>query len=159
MSEPEKQSLYKCEYYDLDDEQFVTSWVWLKDHEVIPYIEKTASIFRPATKDEEDLYYEAYSDGYSMAALKEHEARYDGITFSVEFDENGNLITMNGKKMFQCAVCDRTLNFEENVASAGGMYLGAIRNENLWHVCYDCAQGRAEVEWIDQGWVWDENES
>lgn len=157
MSKSENRSLYKCEYYDLESEEFVTNWIWFSDDEVMPYVEKTAAIFRPATKDEENLYYEAYADGYSTAALKEHEARYDGITFRVEFDENGNLLTMNGKKMFQCAICDRTLDFEENVASAGGMYLGAVRNDTLWHICFDCAQGRTEVEWIEQGWVWDDD--
>ena len=157
MSEEEKVSLYRCEYFDSDNDEFIVSWMWLKEEEVAPYVDSLSAVFRQATKDEEDLYNEAYADGYSNAALKDFESKYDGITFRVEFDENGNLITMNGKKMFQCAVCDRTFDFEEFVASAGGMYLGAIRNENLWHICYDCAQGRAEVEWIEQGWVWDDD--
>lgn len=156
MDDEERRSLYRFQYYEPLDEEFYVEWVWLKDSEVLPYANETAAIFRAATQDEEDLYNEAYADGYSIAALTEYEAKYDGITFRVEVDKNGEL-DFTSKKMFQCAICDRHLDFEDSVASAGGMYLGAIRDEKLWHICYDCAQGRAEVEWIEQGWVWDDD--
>ncbi len=156
MHDREDRSLYRFEYYEPLDREFYVDWIWLKDEEVMPYANETAAIFRPATKDEEDLYNEAYTDGYSIAAMIEYEHKYDGISFRVEVGEDGNL-NLSGKKMFQCAICDRHLDFDTTVATTSGMYLGAIREEKLWHICYDCAQGRAEVEWIEQGWVWDDD--
>ena len=155
MEESEKRSLYRFEHYEsLDDEVYV-DWVWLKPDEVVPYVAEEETSFRIATKDEENLYNEAYADGYGIAALIEYEAAYDGITFRVDIDDGK--LDFTSKKMFQCAVCNRHLDFEENVACAGGMYLGALRDDKLWHICYDCAQGNAEVEWIEQGWVWDDD--
>lgn len=151
--------LYRVEYYEPLDESFYVNWVWLKNEEIEDYLsgyDESVSI-RKATQEESELYQEAYADGYGVAALMEFESQYDGITFRVEFDESGNLTNMQGRKMFQCAVCDRHQDFEEGVATAGGMYLGVVRDEKLWHLCYECAQGRAEVEWIEQGWVWDDD--
>lgn len=150
--------LYRTEYYEPFDENVYVQWVWLKDDEVEDYLSGSSSStkIRKATEAETELYNEAYADGYSVAALMEFESQYDGITFRVELDKDGKL-DMSGKKMFQCAVCDRHQDFDENIATAGGMYLGAIRDEKLWHICYDCAQGRAEVEWIEQGWIWDDD--
>ena len=148
--------LYRFEYYEPDDDFTYVDWVWLKLEEINDYKSGLNDVkFRPATKDEADLYDEAYADGYGVAALMEFESQYDGITFRVELDDEGNL-DMDGKKMFQCAVCDRHLDFDSEIATAEGMYLGAIRDDKLWHVCYDCAQGSAEVDWIVHGWVWDE---
>lgn len=155
----ETRALYRVEYYESLDEQFYVNWVWLKEEEIDDYLsgyDNPASM-RKATEEESDLYQEAYADGYGIAAMMEFESQYDGITFRVELDGDGKLTNMKGKKMFQCAVCDRHQDFEDNVATAGGMYLGAIRDEKLWHICYDCAQGTAEVEWIEQGWVWDDD--
>lgn len=151
-----RKSLYRFEHYEPLDGEVYVEWVWLTSDEIVPYAAEGETSFRSATRDEEDLYNEAYADGYSIAALIEYESQYDGITFRVEVDKSGDL-DFTSKKMFQCAVCDRHLDFEENVASAGGMYLGAVRDDKLWHLCYDCAQGRAEVEWIEQGWVWDDD--
>lgn len=152
----EGRSLYRFEYYEPDDDFTYVDWVWLKVDEINDYKSGLNDVkFRPATKDEADLYDEAYADGYGVAALMEFESQYDGITFRVELDDDGNL-DMDGKKMFQCAVCDRHLDFDNEIATAGGMYLGAIRDDKLWHVCYDCAQGSAEVDWISHGWIWNE---
>jgi len=150
--------LYRVEYYEPLDETFYVNWVWLKLEEMDDYLSEFSGSpkVRRATEEESDIYQEAYADGYSIAAYMEYQAQYDGITFRVEIGEDGKL-NMRSKKMFQCAVCDRHLDFEESVSSAGGMYLGAVRDDKLWHICYDCAQGRAEVEWIEQGWVWDDD--
>ncbi len=156
MEDSEKRFLYRFEHYEPLDGEVYVEWLWLKRDEIIPYAAEGETSFRIATKDEEDLYNEAYADGYSIAALIEYESQYDGITLRVELDKSGDL-DFTSKKMFQCAVCNRHLDFEDNVASGGGMYLGAVRDEKLWHICYDCAQGRAEVEWIEQGWVWDDD--
>ncbi len=149
-------SLYRFHYFEPVTGEFYVDWLWLKDEEVMPYASETPGTFRQATEDEEDLYNEAYADGYSLAAMLEYESKYDGISFRIELDKDGKL-DMTGKKMFQCAICDRILDFDDNVACASGMYLGAIRDEKLWHLCYDCAQGTAEVDWIEQGWVWDDD--
>jgi hypothetical protein len=156
--ESEGRELYRFEYWEPIYEENFVDWVWLKPEEIYSYKPSEGPVvFRKATPDECDLYNEAYADGYGIAAILEFESRYDGITFRVELDGDGNLTDIQGKKMFQCAVCDRHLDFEENVSSAGGMYLGAVRDGKLWHICYDCAHGRAEVEWIEQGWVWDDD--
>lgn len=152
----EPRSLYRFENYEpLDDETYV-NWIWLTDSEYLEYVDGEVGPHRAATADEAELYNEAYADGYGMAAILEFESGYDGITFRLNLGENKEF---DNTKMFQCAVCDRHLDFEDNVANAGGMYLGAIRNEKLWHICYDCARGNAEVEWIEQGWVWDDDDS
>lgn len=155
--EPEKEprSLYRFENYEPLDEQTYVNWIWLTDSEFMEYAEGGNDSHRIATADEAELYNEAYADGYGMAAALEFESRYDGITFRVELDKEDFQYT----KMFQCAICDRHLDFEENVSSAGSMYLGAIREDKLWHICYDCARGTAEVDWIEQGWVWDDDNS
>lgn len=150
MEDQEEKFLYRFEYYDTEDNDLIVQWLWLEEIQVFDFIKETGAEVRKATKDEENLYNEAYFEGYAKSAISE----YDGITFAVQFDGDGNL-DMNGKKMFQCCICDRHLDFEENVSSAGGMYLGAIRDDKLWHICYDCARGSAEVDWIEQGWVWD----
>lgn len=156
MSEKEKRSLYRFEYYEPANGEFYIDWLWLEDSEVLPYATDNDAIFRPATKDEEGLYNEAYADGYAASAIAEFSSTYDGITYSVEFN-NSLESGFSTKKVFQCAICDNHLDFEEKVACAGGMYLGAIRDDKLWHVCHDCAQGNAEIDWIDQGWVWDDD--
>jgi hypothetical protein len=151
----EGRSLYRFEYYEPDDDFTYVDWVWLRLEEINDYKSGLNDVkFRPATKDESELYDEAYADGYGVAALMEFESQYDGITFRVELDENGEL-DMNGKKMFQCAVCDKHLDFDSDIATARGMYLGAIRDDKLWHICHDCARGSAEVG-LEQGWIWDE---
>jgi hypothetical protein len=142
----EDRSLYRFEYYEPDEDFTYVDWVWLKVEEINDYKSGLNDVkFRPATKDEAELYDEAYADGYGVAALMEFESQYDGITFRVELNENGEL-DMDGKKMFQCAVCDRHLDFDSEIATTRGMYLGAIKDNKLWHICHDCSQSNAEVE-------------
>jgi hypothetical protein len=155
QSRDEGRSLYRFEYYEPEDEFIYVDWVWLNIDEVNDYKSGLTEVkFRPATKDESELYDEAYADGYGVAALMEFESQYDGVTFRVALNENGDL-DLDGKKMFQCALCDRHLDFDSEIATARGMYLGAIKDNKLWHVCHDCAQGDAEVG-LEQGWIWDE---
>lgn len=155
MSEEERRLLYRFEHYEPLDGEFYVNWIWLKDSDLEEYTQHyEEGSYRVATADEMELYDEAYADGYGIAAVMEFESQYDGITYRLDRYDGEDFSTT---KMFQCAVCDRHQDFEDNVASAGGMYLGAIRDNKLWHVCYDCAQGRAEVEWIEQGWVWDDD--
>lgn len=147
-------TLYRMEY--LDEGVRIVDWLWLTEYELENYLEDKAQaaglIYRAATPEEEELYDEAYRDGYEVAAITEIQKTYDGVTFRVDDITETEITTT---KMFQCAVCDRHSDFDSDVATAAGMYLGVLKNDKLWHICYDCAQGNAEVDWIAHGWVWD----
>jgi hypothetical protein len=132
-------------------------WNWLTNYELEDYLKNAPIVtHRAATKEEEELYDEAYRDGHDVAFLKQLDESFDGITFRMEGIEDGQIKTT---KMFQCAICDQHKDFLGEVATAGAMYLGLIRDDKLWHLCYDCAIGNADVDWIKHGWVWDEDES
>lgn len=147
-------TLYRMEY--LDEGTRIVDWLWLTDFELENYLEEKAQvaglIYRAATSEEEELYDEAYRDGYEVAAITVVNDTYDGVTFRVDSITEEAIETT---KVFQCAVCDKHDDFESGVATAAGMYLGVLKDDKLWHLCYDCAQGNAEVDWISHGWVWD----
>lgn len=148
MIENDDKTLFRFEYFDEIDQQNYVDWVWLNPGEIADYKSNYQTIkVRPATADEENLYEEAYADGYGIAALMEFESKYDGITFRVELGEDGNL-DFDSKKMFQCAMCDKHKDFETEVATANGLYLGEIKDDKLWHICYECAMVQIEVEGI-----------
>lgn len=151
---PEDVILYRMEY--LDNGVRIVDWLWLTELELDSRLEDLAQvaglIYRAATSEEEELYDEAYRDGYEVAYISEIHDRYDGITFRVDkFDaENGDLQTT---KMFECASCEKHRDFENEVGMSSGMYLAAIKNDKLWHLCYECAQGNAEINWLSDGWM------
>lgn len=146
----EERSLYRAEYTDYDNSTTV-EWVWLSDEDIADYRSSYNSVkLRLATEDETLLYDEAYADGYGIAAMLEFQSSYDGVTFRVELDENGSL-NFEGAKMFECAVCGEHKDFEDEVAMANDLYLGVVKDDKLWHVCYDCAMlgtaiGGIEIE-------------
>ena len=63
MEDSEKRFLYRFEHYEPLDGEVYVEWLWLKRDEIIPYAAEGETSFRIATKDEEDLYNEAYADG------------------------------------------------------------------------------------------------
>jgi hypothetical protein len=141
-------SLYRIEYYEPEDNDTYTEWVWLQVDEVHEYRSEYRYVkVRRATEDEQSLYEEAYEDGYSIAAILEFESKNDGITYRVELDESGDLA--QGRKMFQCPVCKKHRDFETEVAMANDFYLTTLVGENLWHICYDCAMITMEVDGIN----------
>ena len=141
--------LYRFEYYEPEDEQTYVDWVWLDARELNNYKSEYNTIkVRPATEDECDLYEEAYADGYGIAAMMEFESTYDGVTFRVEMGEDGEL-NMDGKKMFECAICSKHKDFEDDVAMTAGLFLGELKDDKLWHVCYDCAENAAMLKGIE----------
>lgn len=145
----EGRTLFRFEYYEPEDQQTYVEWVWLKEEELKDYRASYQTIkVRPATADESDLYDEAYADGYGVAAMMEFESQYDGVTFRVEMGEDGEL-DFNGKKMFQCGVCDKHKDFEDDVAMTAGLFLGEVKDDKLWHVCYDCAENAAMLKTIE----------
>lgn len=141
--------LYRFEYFEPEDNETYVDWIWLDALELNNYKSEYNTVkVRPATNDEVDLYEEAYADGYGIAAVMEFESKYDGITFRVELDDDGKL-DFQSKKMFQCAMCDKHKDFDTEVATANGLYLGEIKDDKLWHVCYECAMVQVEVEGIE----------
>lgn len=135
----ENRDLYRFEYFDPEDEVTYVDWVWLELSEINNYkSEYPRSKIRAATEEETNLYEEAYSDGYGIAAMLEFQDSYDGVTFRVELDEDGEL-DLDGKKMFECAVCSNHKDFEDEVAMSGDMFLGVLKDDKLWHICYECA--------------------
>ena len=145
----EGRSLYRFSYYEPEDDCNYVDWVWLKSEEVLNYRPDSLSLeYRPATKDETELYEEAYADGYGVAAILEFESSYDGVTFRVEIDEDGEL-DMNGAKMFQCGICDKHKDFDDEVAMTAGLFLGEVKDDKLWHVCYSCAENAAMIQGIE----------
>jgi hypothetical protein len=142
--------LYRVQYLEVEDASTVVEWVWLSFEEIGAYRSDYNQVkIRQATEEESDLYEEAYSDGYGVAAMLEFEDRYDGVTFRVELNEAGEL-DFEGKKMFECAVCGKHKDFDEEVGMAGGLYLGEIKDDKLWHVCYGCAENAAMLKSIEE---------
>jgi len=135
----------------LDEGTRIVDWLWLTEYELENYLEDRAQaaglIYRAATSEEEELYDEAYRDGYEVAALTGVENAYDGITFRMDgIDEDGDIKTT---KMFQCAECDRNLDFNEEVGTSGEMFLGVLKDDKLWHICYGCAMLQMEIQNIE----------
>lgn len=129
--------LYKLEY--VDEGTTYSEWLWIDRKEITAVLNSynKASI-RIATEEETEIYEEAYRDGYDTSSVLEYEARYDGVSFRIEVDEYGELLE-EGKKMFQCAVCDEHKDFLDEVATASGFYVAMSKNHVLWHVCFTCA--------------------
>jgi hypothetical protein len=141
--------LYRFEYYEPEDQQNYVDWIWLNPLELNNYKSEYNTIkVRPATDDESDLYEEAYADGYGMAAMMEFESQYDGVTFRLELGEDGNL-KIDGTKMFQCAICEGHKDFDSEVGMTAGLYLGEVKDDKLWHVCYDCAENAVMMKVIE----------
>lgn len=143
-------NLYRFEYYEPLDEFTYVDWVWLEPQEVSNYKSSAVGVkYRKATSEEEELYNEAYADGYGIAAVMEFETKYDGVTFRVELGEDREDFTYT--KMFQCSRCGNHKDFETDVATANGFYLTELKDnkDTLWHVCYDCAALQLEIERLD----------
>jgi hypothetical protein len=146
--EGNQKHLYKVDYYEPEDECSYIDWVWLEFHEVAEYRSGYKYVkVRRATQDEENLYEEAYEDGYSIAMIMEMRSIDNGVTFRVELDEDGGLTA--GHKMFKCAICDKHKDFDGGVATVNGFYITKLIDDVLWHVCYDCAALSAEINKVE----------
>jgi hypothetical protein len=144
-TDKESRNLYRFQYYEPLDEATYVDWVWLEPHEVSDYRSSSSVVkVREATTEEEELYNEAYADGYGIAAVMEFESKHNGVTFRVELDES--LEDFNYTKMFQCSSCLEHKDFDTQVATANGFYITELKeNDTLWHVCYDCAMLNIEL--------------
>ena len=142
-------NLYRFEYYEPLDEFTYVDWVWLEPHEVSDYRSSSPGVkYRKATSEEEELYNEAYADGYGIAAVMEFETKYDGVTFRVELDRGLEDFTYT--KMFQCSMCSKHKDFEEEAATVNGFFLTELKDKKdvLWHVCRECADLKLQIEGI-----------
>ena len=140
--------LYRVEYYEPADGQNYIEWVWLAPDELTSYMSSYSMVkFRPATHAETDLYNEAYADGYSMAAAIEFKDNFDGVSYRLIPNEDGTIDgDLRTEKMFSCAMCEDFKDFETEVAMASGMYLGNVKDDKLWHLCYECAMAQMEID-------------
>lgn len=142
--------LYRVEYYEPEDARSYNDWVWLELSEVSEYRSDYKYVkVRRATPDEEELYEEAYEDGYSVAMIMEMRSVENGVTFRVEIGDDGGLSA--GHKMFRCSICDKHKDFDKEIAVANGYYLTRLIEDVLWHICYDCASLSAEIDEIELG--------
>ena len=145
----EEKTLYRCERFELEDNRIYVEWPWLSHADMEEYVtDSSYETFREATSEEVDLYEEAYADGYGVAAMLEFEHSYDGITFRVELDKDGSL-DFEGTKMFECAICGSHKDFDEEVATANDLFLGVVKDDKLWHVCFECAMIGSEIGAIE----------
>jgi hypothetical protein len=146
-AEDKQKNLYKVEYYEPEDQHLYTDWVWLEVSEVSEYRSGYKYVkVRRATSDEENLYEEAYEDGYSVAMIMEMRSVDNGITFRVEVAPDGDFTA--GHKMFKCAICEKHKDFNNEIAIINSFYLTKIVNDVLWHVCSDCAELSAEIDGV-----------
>jgi hypothetical protein len=149
MSTTDDLNLYRFEC--LIDGYPTVDWVWLKPEEVQPFLDLLngdSATYRQATLDEEELYDEAYNDGYEVAIIQELRDNDNGITFRMNRVDSEE-ISFDTTKMFKCARCDNHKDFETEVARAGGLYLAETKQDILWHVCYSCVMLQSEIESVE----------
>jgi hypothetical protein len=147
-SSEEVKHLYKFDYYEVDDNCTYVDWVWLEHSEVEDYKSSYAQVkMRVATQDEENLYEEAYEDGYGIAMIMEMRSIDNGVTFRVELSKDGDFDM--GHKMFRCALCDKHKDFEEHAATAGAYYITQLVDDVLWHVCEECVVLGEQIDEIN----------
>ena len=149
IEEDDGTDLYRVQYLDMENGDLTVEWTWLTFDEIGSYRSDYPQVkIRMASDEELDLYEEAYADGYGAASAIEWESTYDGVTFRIELGEDGEL-DFEGTKMFECAVCKTHKDFEEEVGMAGGLFLGEVIDDKLWHVCFPCAQNAAMLKGIE----------
>ena len=142
-----KRQLYRVEYYEPEDRDTYIEWIWAEAIDLIGYRPNQDISYRRATTEETYLYEEAYEDGYGIAALIEYEHNYNGVTFRIELDENGDLA--QGEKMFECAVCEKHKDFGTEVGTVNNFFITELKNDTLWHICFECAMITSELEGIE----------
>lgn len=148
MSTKDNVNLFRFEY--LDEEVRRVDWVWLTPTELHSYMDDqprtSAVIYRQASTEEEELYDEAYNDGYGVAMIQEALENDNGVTFRMNAFGEGIAKSFDTTKMFKCAMCNKHKDFDTEVASTGGMYLTKLVNDILWHVCAECVSLQAQIE-------------
>ncbi len=141
-------TLYKFETIEEDGFNRV-DWIWVEDGEISNYL-SSGTVYREATKEEVYLYDEAFSYGKMLGTVETSYLNHNGVVFRIDglgdFSLEEGLKTV---KVFTCARCENAKDFESDVATVNGLYLTELKDDVLWHVCYDCVVLQTDIESIE----------
>lgn len=141
-------TLYKFETIEEDGYNRV-DWLWVDNDELSNYL-SSATIYREATEEEVYLYEEAFSYGKMLGTVETSYLNHNGVMFRIDglggFSLEEDLKTV---KVFTCARCENQKEFDSDVATVNGLYLTELKDDVLWHVCYDCVVLQTEIESIE----------
>lgn len=144
----ENVTLYKFETLESDGFNRV-DWIWVEDGEIANYL-SSGTIYREATEEEVYLYEEAFSYGKMLGTVETSYLNHNGVMFRVDgLGGVDPLESMKTVKIFTCARCDKEKEFDSNVATVNELYLTELKDDVLWHVCYDCVVLQTDIESIE----------
>lgn len=142
-------TLYKFETLEEDGFNRV-DWIWVGEGELANYL-SSGTIYREATEEEVYLYEEAFSYGKMLGTVETSYLNHNGVVFRIDglgdfSEEEEGLKTV---KVFTCSRCENPKEFDSDVATVNGLYLTELKDDVLWHVCYDCVVLQTEIESIE----------
>lgn len=141
-------TLYKFETIEEDGYNRV-DWLWIDDEELTEYL-SSGTIYRKATEEEVYLYEEAFSYGKMLGTVETSYLNHNGVMFRVDGLGGDDLLDgIKTVKVFTCARCENPKDFDSEVATVRGLYLTELKDDVLWHVCYDCVMLQTEIESIE----------
>lgn len=141
-------TLYKFETIEEDGFNRV-DWSWIDEAELTDHL-SSGTIYREATEEEIYLYEEAFSYGKMLGTVESSYLNHNGVVFRIDGLGEGSLEgDLKTVKVFTCARCDNQKEFDSDVATSHGMYLTELKDNVLWHVCYDCVMLQTEIESIE----------
>lgn len=133
-------SLYKFEY--LHDGYATVDWIWLEPGDERDYLANDSDVtgltMRQATQEEEDLYNEAFADGYGLGSVETEFKRSNEVYFKF-LGMKGDL-ELETEKVFTCGECKtRMMDFESKSAKFGPYFITKEVEGILWFLCIECA--------------------
>ena len=149
-SERGEVELYRIEYEE--ESRVLVDWLFLTEEELESYTgdlsERCSYVkSRIGTRAEEEIYVEAYNNGYEVATMNNVDKTDNGITFRLDnVDENGIATT----KMFKCGICGNIDDFTE-ASMHGSFFVSVSIYDQLWNVCSLCYLGKMLLEVPKQG--------
>ncbi len=141
-------TLYKFETLEEDGFNRV-DWIWIDEAELAGHL-SSGTIYREATEEEVYLYEEAFSYGKMIGTVESSYLNHNGVMFRVDgLGGDDSLDGLKTVKVFTCARCENPKEFDSEVATSHGLYLTELKDNVLWHVCYDCVMLQTEIESIE----------
>lgn len=141
-------TLYKFETLEEDGFNRV-DWIWIDEAELADHL-SSGTIYREATEEEVYLYEEAFSYGKMLGTVETSYLNHNGVMFRVDgLGGDDSLDGLKTVKVFTCARCENPKEFDSEVATSHGLYLTELKDNVLWHVCYDCVMLQTEIESIE----------
>lgn len=141
--EEKKFFLYRFEYLSLGNR--VVNWLWFQDEEEAKsYLVDDSDIsgltYRSATKDESELYDEAFSDGHGLGIAESRMESSNGVYHRLNsIVDTDNELDLDTTKVFTCGECGESdLEFETKAVATGGYYVAKEKDGVLWHICFYC---------------------